>query len=183
MNVSLVTELECVVCGTLQKVSGDDARSQSWMTCAQCADGEAVLDINDIFHILPHRYPFLMIDRVIDLPTDRKCTAIKNVSINEPYFEGHFPNHPVMPGVLQIEAMAQTASIIVMRLPENQGKIGYFMSANNVKFRRPVFPGDTLRINAELVKIRRNIGQALCECLVNGEVVSSGDLKFAIMDA
>jgi UDP-3-O-[3-hydroxymyristoyl] N-acetylglucosamine deacetylase/3-hydroxyacyl-[acyl-carrier-protein] dehydratase len=165
------------------KIKKEYNQMKSMVPPFQLPGGEAVLDINDIFHILPHRYPFLMIDRVIDLPTDRKCTAIKNVSINEPYFEGHFPNHPVMPGVLQIEAMAQTASIIVMRLPENQGKIGYFMSANNVKFRRPVFPGDTLRINAELVKTRRNIGQALCECLVNGEVVSSGDLKFAIMDA
>ena len=144
---------------------------------------ESGMDIREILRQLPHRYPFLLIDRVVDLPGDRKCTAIKNVSINEPFFEGHFPGHPVMPGVLQLEAMAQAASILVMRLPDNQGKIGYFMSADNVKFRRPVVPGDTLFINTEIMKMRRNIGLAHCECSVNGEVVSSGELKFAVMDA
>jgi len=101
-------------------------------------EGEAVLDINDIMKIIPHRYPFLLVDRIIDFEGDNKCTGIKNVTFNEPYFPGHFPNHPVMPGVLQVEAMAQVASIIMLRAPENHGKIGYFMSADKVKFRRPV---------------------------------------------
>jgi UDP-3-O-[3-hydroxymyristoyl] N-acetylglucosamine deacetylase/3-hydroxyacyl-[acyl-carrier-protein] dehydratase len=123
-----------------------------------------------------------MVDRVIDFEGDNKCTGIKNVTMNEPFFPGHFPDHPIMPGVLQVEAMAQVASILMLRKPENQGKIGYFMSADNVKWRRPVLPGDTLFIEAEILKIRRNIGFATCRCLVNGDVVSSGDLKFALLD-
>lgn len=158
------------------------ARMLSMVPPLQLPQGEAVLNINDIFRILPHRYPFLLIDRVIDLTGEYKCTAVKNVTFNEPFFQGHFPDHPVMPGVLQLEAMAQAASVLVMRLPDNQGKIGYFMSADKVKFRRPVVPGDTLFIEAEIIKMRRNIGQANCRCLVNGEVVSSGELRFAVMD-
>lgn len=144
--------------------------------------GEAVLDINDILKILPHRYPFLLVDRIIDFVGDNKCTGVKNVTINEPFFPGHFPGHPIMPGVLQVEAMAQVASCLMLRKPENQGKIGYFMSADNVKWRRPVLPGDTIFIEAEIIKTRRNIGFATCRCVVNGEVVSSGDLKFALID-
>lgn len=144
--------------------------------------GEGVLDINDIHKILPHRYPFLLLDRVIDFEGDHKCTGLKNVTFNEPFFPGHFPGHPVMPGVLQVEAMAQCASILMLRVPENQGKIGYFMSADSVKFRKPVLPGDSLFIEAELTKLRKNIGQATCKCLVNGEIVSSGELKFALIE-
>ncbi|MFT5881929.1 MAG: UDP-3-O-[3-hydroxymyristoyl] N-acetylglucosamine deacetylase [Crocinitomicaceae bacterium] len=144
--------------------------------------GEAVLDINDILKILPHRYPFLLVDRIIDFVGDNKCTGVKNVTINEPFFPGHFPGHPIMPGVLQVEAMAQVASCLMLRKPENQGKIGYFMSADKVKWRHPVLPGDTLFIEAEIVKTRRNIGFASCRCVVNGQVVSSGELKFALID-
>ena len=144
-------------------------------------DAESVLDINEVLKILPHRYPFLMVDRVVDFE-ENKCTAIKNVTINEPYFVGHFPEHPIMPGVLQLEAMAQVSSILMLRKPENAGKIGYFMSADNVKWRRPVMPGDTLFIETDIIKIRGSIGQTRCRCLVNGEVVSEGELKFALMD-
>ncbi|GAA5495282.1 3-hydroxyacyl-[acyl-carrier-protein] dehydratase /UDP-3-O-[3-hydroxymyristoyl] N-acetylglucosamine deacetylase [Rubritalea squalenifaciens DSM 18772] len=144
--------------------------------------GEAVLDINDILKILPHRYPFLLVDRIVDFEGDNKCTGVKNVTMNEPFFPGHFPGHPIMPGVLQVEAMAQVASVLMLRLPENQGKIGYFMSADNVKWRRPVLPGDTLFIEAEILKMRRSIGYATCRCIVNGDVVSSGDLKFSLID-
>ena len=145
--------------------------------------GEAVLDINDIMKILPHRYPFLLVDRIIDFEGDNKCTGIKNVTMNEPFFPGHFPGHPIMPGVLQVEAMAQVASVLMLRKPENHGKIGYFMSADKVKWRKPVLPGDTLFIEAEILKVRRSIGNAYCRCLVNGEVVSEGELKFALTDA
>ena len=144
-------------------------------------EAEAVLGAEDIQKILPHRYPFLFIDRVTGFSDEMKCTAIKNLTMNEEFFQGHFPGHPVMPGVLQLEAMAQTASILIMRLPDNQGKIGYFLSANNVKFRKPVVPGDTLFIDAEITKMRRNIGQAITTCSVNGEIVSSAELKFAVM--
>lgn len=142
--------------------------------------GEAVLDVNEVMRILPHRYPFLMVDRVIGFEGDNRCTAVKSVTINEPFFQGHFPGHPVMPGVLQLEAMAQVASILMLRIPENTGKIGYFMSADEVKFRKPVVPGDTLLIEAEITKNRRNIGQARGRCLVNGETVSEAVLMFSL---
>jgi UDP-3-O-[3-hydroxymyristoyl] N-acetylglucosamine deacetylase / 3-hydroxyacyl-[acyl-carrier-protein] dehydratase len=144
--------------------------------------GKGVLDINEVMKILPHRYPFIMVDRIVDFEGDLKCTGIKQVTINEPYFQGHFPGHPVMPGVLQIEAMAQVASIIMLRTSENQGKIGYFASVDGVKFRRPVIPGDTLVIEAEFIKAKRNIGVANCRCLVQGELASSAELKFALLD-
>ncbi|NJM36746.1 MAG: bifunctional UDP-3-O-[3-hydroxymyristoyl] N-acetylglucosamine deacetylase/3-hydroxyacyl-ACP dehydratase [Akkermansiaceae bacterium] len=145
-------------------------------------DGESVLDINEVLKILPHRYPFLMVDRIVDCLGDNKCTGMKNVTINEPYFQGHFPGHPIMPGVLQLEAMAQVSSVLMLRKPENVGKIGYFMSADNVKWRRPVLPGDTIFIETEIIKVRGSIGQTRCRCLVNGEVVSEAELKFALMD-
>ena len=144
---------------------------------------EAVLDIRDILKILPHRYPFLLIDRVTGFSSEMKCTAIKNLTMNEEFFKGHFPGYPVMPGVLQLEAMAQTASILIMRMPDNAGKIGLFLSADKVKFRKPVIPGDTLFIDAEILSFRRSIGTAVATCAVNGQVVSSAELKFAIVDA
>ncbi len=145
-------------------------------------DAESVLDINEVMRILPHRYPFLMVDRIVDCVGENKCTGMKNVTMNEPYFGGHFPGHPIMPGVLQLEAMAQVSSVVMLRKPENVGKIGYFMSADNVKWRRPVLPGDTLFIETEILKMRGSIGQTRCRCLVNGEVVSEAELKFALMD-
>ena len=145
-------------------------------------DGESVLDIQEVLKILPHRYPFLMVDRIVDCLGENKCTGLKNVTMNEPYFPGHFPGHPIMPGVLQLEAMAQVSSELMLRKPENVGKIGYFMSADNVKWRRPVLPGDTLLIETEIIKIRGSIGQTRCRCLVNNEVVSEAELKFALMD-
>ncbi len=165
-----------------QKLKKEYASMRKMVPQVNIPQGEGVLDINEIHKILPHRYPFLLLDRVIDFEGDIKCTGVKNVTFNEPFFPGHFPGHPVMPGVLQVEAMAQCASILMLRIPENQGKIGYFMSADSVKFRKPVLPGDTLFIEAELMKLRKNIGQAKCRCLVNGEIVSSGELKFALME-
>ncbi len=145
-------------------------------------EAEAVLDIKDILKILPHRYPFLLIDRVTGFSSEMKCTAIKNLTMNEEFFQGHFPGHPVMPGVLQLEAMAQAASVLIMRMPDNQGKIGYFLSADKVKFRKPVVPGDTLFIDAEITSFRRGIGTASATCSVNGTTVSSAELKFAIVE-
>jgi UDP-3-O-[3-hydroxymyristoyl] N-acetylglucosamine deacetylase/3-hydroxyacyl-[acyl-carrier-protein] dehydratase len=159
------------------------ARMRSMVPAAiKIPDGESVLDIHEVLKILPHRYPFLMVDRIVDCLGDNKCTAIKNVTINEPYFAGHFPGHPIMPGVLQLEAMAQVSSVLMLRKPENSGKIGYFMSADSVKWRRPVLPGDTLFIESEIMKTRGSIGQTRCRCLVNGEVVSEAELKFALID-
>ena len=143
--------------------------------------GEGVMDINEIMQVLPHRYPFLLLDRIVGFEGTNRCTGIKSVTMNEPFFAGHFPGHPVMPGVLQVEAMAQLASILLLRRPENQGKIGYFMSADKVKFRKPVVPGDTLFIEAEIVRERASIGQAVCRCLVNDKTVSQAELKFSIV--
>jgi UDP-3-O-[3-hydroxymyristoyl] N-acetylglucosamine deacetylase/3-hydroxyacyl-[acyl-carrier-protein] dehydratase len=165
------------------KMKTEYARMRSMVPApVSIPDGESVLDIKEVMKILPHRYPMLMVDRIVDCLGDSKCTAIKNISINEPYFAGHFPGHPIMPGVLQLEAMAQVSSVLMLRKPENSGKIGYFMSADSVKWRRPVFPGDTLFIETEIVKMRGSIGQTRCRCLVNGEVVSEAELKFALMD-
>ena len=142
----------------------------------------ATLDISQVMKLLPHRYPFLMIDKVIEINGD-KVVAIKNVTINEPYFQGHFPNHPIMPGVLQLEAIAQAAGILTMRRAENFGKLAYFMSAESVKWRKPVKPGDTLVINVELTKSRGKIGKAKGVCTVNGETVSEAEVTFMLVDA
>jgi UDP-3-O-[3-hydroxymyristoyl] N-acetylglucosamine deacetylase/3-hydroxyacyl-[acyl-carrier-protein] dehydratase len=144
--------------------------------------GDAVLDINEVMRILPHRYPFLLVDRVIGFEGENKCTGVKSVTINEPYFQGHFPGHPIMPGVLQLEAMAQVASILMLRRSENQGKIGYFMSADKVKWRKPVVPGDMLFIETEITKMKRNIGVAIGRCIVNGHAVSEAELMFSLVD-
>ena len=144
------------------------------------ADGGAVdvVDIQRIMHAIPHRYPFLLIDRVVDLCRNESAIGIKNVSVNEPFFAGHFPNHPVMPGVLIIESMAQTAAVLVVETlgPEAAGKVVYFMSIEGAKFRRPVVPGDQLRIH---VAKERNRGQCLeVQCRGTGgrHVGRRGDL-------
>ncbi len=144
---------------------------------------ETALDIRRILDALPHRYPFVMLDRVVEFVGDDALVAIKNVSINEPYFQGHFPNNPVMPGVLQLEAMAQAAGILMLRRGSAEGKATLFMSADKVKFRKPVRPGDQLILNAKLTKTRGNkLASAEVTCTVDGQVVSSGELMFAIMD-
>ena len=145
--------------------------------------GEGALDINEVMKILPHRYPFLLLDRIVKFEGENKCTGIKSVTINEPFFQGHFPGHPVMPGVLQLEAMAQLASIMLLRRPENQGKIGYFLSADKVKFRKPVMPGDTLFIEGEALKIKSSVAQAKCRCFVNEALVSEAELKFSLISS
>ncbi len=145
--------------------------------------GEGGLDINEVMNILPHRYPFLMVDRILSFEGETKIVGIKSVTINEPFFQGHFPGHPVMPGVLQVEAMAQVASVLMMRLSKSASRVGYFMSADGVKFRKPVFPGDTLFIHAELTKSRGNkLAKAMCKCVVNDAVVSEGELMFTFLD-
>lgn len=142
------------------------------------------LDIRQILNALPHRYPFVMVDRVVKMEAD-SLVAIKNVTINEPFFQGHFPGQPVMPGVLQVEAMAQAAGLIMLgRVANDEApKVVFFMSADKVKFRKAVTPGDTLEIRAKLTKVRGRIAAAECECLVNNETVSSAELLFTIADS
>jgi len=145
--------------------------------------GDGGLDTDEVMQILPHRYPFLMVDRIIGFEADNKITGVKSITINEPFFQGHFPGHPVMPGVMQVEAMAQVASILLYKLAKTSSRVGYFMSADDVKFRKPVFPGDTIFIHAELTKSRGNrLAKAKCYCVVNDAVVSEGELMFTFLD-
>lgn len=117
-----------------------------------------VMDINQIMELIPHRQPFLLIDRVEELVEGKSIVATKNVSYNEPFFAGHFPQEPVMPGVLQVEAMAQAGAVAIMSMEEFRGKTGYFGGIKNVKFKRKVVPGDVLRIELEIDKMKKNIG-------------------------
>jgi UDP-3-O-[3-hydroxymyristoyl] N-acetylglucosamine deacetylase / 3-hydroxyacyl-[acyl-carrier-protein] dehydratase len=145
--------------------------------------GDGGFDTDEVMQILPHRFPFLMVDRIISFESETKCIGIKTVTINEPFFQGHFPGHPVMPGVMQVEAMAQVASILLFKLAKTTSRIGYFMSADGVKFRKPVFPGDTIFIHAEITKSRgERLAKAKCHCVVNDAVVSEGELMFTFVD-
>jgi UDP-3-O-[3-hydroxymyristoyl] N-acetylglucosamine deacetylase/3-hydroxyacyl-[acyl-carrier-protein] dehydratase len=147
------------------------------------APSEKKIHIRRILDILPHAYPFVMIDRVIDIPADGELIAIKNVSINEPYFVGHYPGNPVMPGVLQIEAMAQASGLMMLRKISSEGKVALFMSAEKVKFRRAVVPGDQLRVEVKLIKARgEKVAISQCRCTVEGKLASSAELMFTIMD-
>jgi UDP-3-O-[3-hydroxymyristoyl] N-acetylglucosamine deacetylase/3-hydroxyacyl-[acyl-carrier-protein] dehydratase len=141
----------------------------------------ATLDVEQVMQMLPHRPPFLMVDRVTRIDGN-KITALKQVTMGEPYFAGHFPGHPIMPGVLQLEAMAQVAGLLLLREAENLGKLAYFMSAEEVKWRKPVRPGDTLVIDIEMTKIRGKIAKAKGVCLVDGETVSEANVTFMLVD-
>jgi UDP-3-O-[3-hydroxymyristoyl] N-acetylglucosamine deacetylase / 3-hydroxyacyl-[acyl-carrier-protein] dehydratase len=144
---------------------------------------ETSLDIRRLLDTVPHRYPFVMIDRVVEFVGEDELVAIKNVTINEPYFAGHFPGNPVMPGVLQLEAMAQAAGILLLRRGSSEGKVALFMSADKVKFRKAVRPGDQIVINAKLTRTRGNkIATAEVTCSVGGLVVSSAELMFTVVD-
>jgi 3-hydroxyacyl-[acyl-carrier-protein] dehydratase len=142
------------------------------------------LDIARILQAIPHRYPFLMIDRVVDLVTNQSAIGIKNVSVNESFFQGHFPNHPVMPGVLIIEAMAQTAAILVVETlgPDAAGRVVYFMSVEGAKFRRPVVPGDQLRIHCTKLRNRGNVWKFGAVARVDGTSVAEATYAAMIMD-
>jgi UDP-3-O-[3-hydroxymyristoyl] N-acetylglucosamine deacetylase/3-hydroxyacyl-[acyl-carrier-protein] dehydratase len=155
---------------------------------APASEGETVevrdgdeLDTLRLMKILPHRYPFLMVDRITKIEGNR-IVGLKNITSNEPYFQGHFPNHPIMPGVLQLEAIAQVAGIMMLRKAENFGKLAYFMSAESVRWRKPVRPGDTLVISVELIKSRGKIGKARGVCSVNGQAVSEAEVTFILFD-
>jgi UDP-3-O-[3-hydroxymyristoyl] N-acetylglucosamine deacetylase/3-hydroxyacyl-[acyl-carrier-protein] dehydratase len=168
----------------LEKIKGAKAAPAKKKTAVVEAY-ETTMDIRRVLDTLPHRYPFVMIDKVIEIVSDDELVALKNVTINEPYFQGHYPGRPVMPGVLQIEAMAQAAGILLLRrLPVEENKIAFFMSVNKVKFRQAVEPGDSIEIRVKLIKIRGNkIATATGECKVAGKVVSSGELMFMLADA
>ncbi len=140
------------------------------------------LNINQIMEIMPHRYPFLFVDRVLDIEPGKKAIAIKNISFNEKIFLGHFPGHPIFPGVLIIEALAQVGGIVTMNRAENRGKLAYFMSIDKAKFRAPVFPGDQMRMEVEVIKSKGKIGICAGKAYVGDKLVCEAEVKFAIMD-
>ena len=166
-------------------INGDETKTPKTKTPTKSIvlPEETELDIRRVLDVLPHRFPFVMIDRVVSIEGNELLVGIKNVTINEPFFGGHFPGHPVMPGVLQLEAMAQAAGILLLRRGSAEGKVAFFMSADKVKFRKPVVPGDQLRITAKLEKVRGNkLATASVECQVGEQVVSSANLMFSIID-
>lgn len=140
------------------------------------------LDIQQIEEILPHRYPFLLVDRILELEEDKRAVGVKNVSINEEYFAGHFPKHPVMPGVLIIETMAQVAGVLLLSKPSTRGKIAYITTLNNCKFRRPVFPGDQLYCEARVVHLRQRSGKVKTFAYVDNKLVAEADITFTLME-
>lgn len=135
------------------------------------------LSIKEILNLLPHRYPFLLVDKILE-QEENKIIGVKNVTINEPFFQGHFPEYPVMPGVLIIEAMAQTGGILMFSKEENKGKIPLFAGIDKARFKKPVYPGDQLKIKVEIIKMIKGIGKAKAEAYVDDNLVASAELMF-----
>ena len=141
------------------------------------------MDINEITRLLPHRYPFLLIDRVLSMEPDKSIVALKNVTINEPFFPGHYPHFPVMPGVLIIEALAQTGGMLLMgSVDDPESKVVYFMSLDNVKFRKPVVPGDQLRFELEMIQFRGRTCRMRGMGYVDGQLVAEAEMMARVMD-
>jgi len=145
----------------------------------------AEIDITRVMEMIPHRYPMLMIDRVVNVVPDHSAVGIKNVSINEQYFQGHFPSRPVMPGVLIIESMAQTAAVLVVHTLGSaaEGKLVYFMTVDDARFRRPLTPGDTAHIHVEKIRHRANVWKFRGEAKVNGQLCAEATFSAMIMDS
>lgn len=136
----------------------------------------------EIQKILPHRYPFLLVDKITEFEEGKRIKGIKNVTANEPQFTGHFPGNPIMPGVLITEALAQVGAVMLLSMPENKGKLGVFTGINNFKFRRQVVPGDTLVLEAELLTYRHGMGKAQVKATVEGQMAAGGEISFAVVD-
>jgi beta-hydroxyacyl-ACP dehydratase FabZ len=141
-----------------------------------------MLEITDIMQILPHRYPFLLVDRIVEMKRGERITGIKNVTINECYFQGHFPEQPVMPGVLIIEAMAQTGGVLLLSEAKHKGKLVYFMGIDNARFRKPVVPGDQLKLEVIPIRIRTKTGVMAGKAHVNDTLVAEAQLMFRVVD-
>ncbi len=142
-----------------------------------------MLTNKEVRELLPHRYPFLLVDKVIELEPGKKIVAVKNVSINEPFFQGHFPEYPIMPGVLIVEALAQAAGIAVAVLEENKGKLGVLAGIDGMKFKNQVMPGDVLTLEAEILMSRLGVTKAKVKASVDGKVAAEGEVKFAMTKA
>ena len=138
------------------------------------------LDYSAIERIIPHRHPFLLVDRIDELEAGKRAVGVKNVTMGDPFFQGHFPDYPVMPGVLIVEALAQVGAVAMLVMEEYRGKIAFFAGIDNIRFKRQVKPGDVLRLEVQLGQIRRNIGTGSGTATVNGEVACKGEFMFAI---
>lgn len=139
-----------------------------------------MLKTKQIQEIIPHRYPFLLVDRIVELEEGKRAVGIKNVTINEPFFAGHFPDYPVMPGVLITEALAQVGAIAMLHLEENRGKIGFLAGLDGFRFRGQVFPGDTLRLEVEIIRLKGSIGKGRAVAKVDDKIVAEGEIMFAL---
>jgi beta-hydroxyacyl-ACP dehydratase FabZ len=139
-----------------------------------------ILSATEIQEIIPHRYPMLLVDRIVELEPMKRAVGIKNVSINEYFFMGHFPEKPVMPGVLILEAMAQVGGVAMLHPKENRGKLAFFAGMDRVKFRKPVIPGDQLYMVAEIIKLRGSAGKVWAQAFVEGQVVAEAEFLFAL---
>jgi UDP-3-O-[3-hydroxymyristoyl] N-acetylglucosamine deacetylase/3-hydroxyacyl-[acyl-carrier-protein] dehydratase len=165
-NVNLVRELVRTL------VAKDDQRSKILQ-----------LDINRIMELLPHRYPFILVDRIIEMEVGKRAVGIKNVTINEPFFIGHFPGHPIMPGVLQIEAMGQVGGLLLMNsVPDPEDKVVYFIGLDKIKFRKPVTPGDQIRFELEMVKLRGLTCKMKGEAYVDDVLIAEAEMMAMVMD-
>jgi 3-hydroxyacyl-[acyl-carrier-protein] dehydratase len=145
--------------------------------------GSKTIDINRVMQMIPHRYPFLMVDRVINVMANESATGVKNVTASEPHFQGHFPQKPIMPGVLIIESMAQTAAVLVVETlgPDAEGKLVYFMSVDNARFRKPVVPGDQLLVHVQKERSRGNVWRFRGEAMVDGQLMAEATFAAMIM--
>lgn len=139
-----------------------------------------MLDVNEIKKIIPHRYPFLLVDKIVELEEGKRAVGIKNVTINEPFFQGHFPDYPVMPGVLIVEALAQVGAVAMLIKEENKGKLAFFTGIDNFRFKGQVKPGDTLKLVVEVIRVKGPMGKGKAIAYVNETVVAEGEIMFAI---
>jgi UDP-3-O-[3-hydroxymyristoyl] N-acetylglucosamine deacetylase/3-hydroxyacyl-[acyl-carrier-protein] dehydratase len=163
--------------------AGNVALAEQIVRAVGAEPARPIVDITQIMQYLPHRYPMLLVDRIVEFEAGKRIVGIKNVTINEPFFQGHYPGHPIMPGVLIIEAMAQVGGLLLMEaLDDPEGKVVYFMSLDNVKWRRPVTPGDQIRFELEMLQLRRSVCRMKGVGYVDGQIVAEAEMMAGIRD-